>query len=119
MLDAQTEWKTLEEKWYASGVVDQLYVLFDEQTIELDVLIIHAAKRGQGYGTNLLSEFTALADKYNLVAFVTPLTQYGASSLERLTNFYCRFGFLSNETNSYPEYYGYGMVRFPVKSPVD
>ena len=105
--------KQLKKSGTLPALSIKLYVLFDEQTIELDVLIILSNKRSQGFGSAILDSFTTLADKHNLVALVSPFTQYGATSLERLANFYSRFGFLSNQLNSYPEYYGHGMVRFP------
>lgn len=66
---------------------------FEDMYIES--IIIYESKRCQGIGTKVINEVCKYADENSLILSVTPSNHLG-SNLERLTDFYKRFGFVYN-----------------------
>lgn len=58
---------------------------------------IVVGERGQGSGTRIMTALTAYADAHGKMIVLTPSTDFGATSVERLREFYKRFGFVDNK----------------------
>jgi len=61
--------------------------------LSLDKIVVPGGQRGVGIGSEVLSKITDYADKEGKRIFLTPSTSYGGTSVNRLLNFYKRFGF--------------------------
>jgi GNAT superfamily N-acetyltransferase len=64
--------------------------------LELNKLVVPESERGEGAGSAFMSDLTEIADDRGLVLAVTPSTDFGGTSRERLENFYRNFGFVKN-----------------------
>lgn len=97
---AQQELDALEASLAARGVEIDAYVSKDpygRQNLHLSRIVIERGRRGQGLGTRAMEELTSIADRYGLLTTLSPSTDFGGSSVERLKKFYRRFGFVSNK----------------------
>jgi len=56
------------------------------------------------------------ADVKNKPIYLTPSTSYGATSINRLINFYKRFGFIKNKDKSISKRL---LVRYPAKQNIE
>lgn len=65
--------------------------------ISLSSIKVDKDKRGQGLGTIVMKELLEFAQKNGYRVTLTPSTDLGASSVNRLINFYKRFGFVLNK----------------------
>lgn len=64
--------------------------------ISLDRIIVPQDMRKSGIGTSVMFEIMKYADTNNKRLTLTPTTEFGATSMPRLMNFYKRFGFVTN-----------------------
>lgn len=88
----RTDWvKAFLEKWQAKDVACWIYLSLD--SFVLNELRIPEKLRNQGIGSCFMNELIAFADRYQVILRLTPSLCYGASSIERLEDFYRRFGF--------------------------
>ena len=69
--------------------------------------------RNKGLGTNAMNDLVKYADKTNQKIALTPSTDFGASSLKRLYEFYNRFGFEHNTGKSRDLSISESMIRNP------
>jgi GNAT superfamily N-acetyltransferase len=60
-------------------------------------IIIPKEERNSGLGTKVMQSLVALADSQERIVVLSPSTDFGASSTERLKRFYKRFGFVENK----------------------
>lgn len=67
-------------------------------TITLNKIV--AASRGQGAGSRVMQALADYADAAGKRIVLTPSTDFGGSSVARLTTFYKRFGFVENKGRS-------------------
>jgi len=75
--------------------------------LRLVKIIIPPAKRCTGIGTAILTHICAYCDKNNLVCKLIPSSEFG-SNLDRLIEFYFRFGFEFDLEKDF-------MIRNPLK----
>jgi GNAT superfamily N-acetyltransferase len=93
--DAEAKLKELEAGWKALGVDIDAYI--SRGDLHLSRIEIEKGQRGQGIGTKAMEDLLHLADAYGLRITLSPSTDFGGTSVERLKRFYRRFGFVSNK----------------------
>ena len=54
-------------------------------------------QRGQGVGTQAMQDLIGYADEQGKTIALSPSADFGASSVDRLKDFYKRFGFVDNK----------------------
>ena len=64
--------------------------------LEIASIVVPKAKRNRGIGTKVMQSICTYADENGLIVGLTPSTDFGATSIERLRKFYGRFGFIRN-----------------------
>jgi len=84
-----------------------------------DSIVIHKIvtpkeNRGQGVGTDAMNIITDFADSTGRLLALTPSTDFGASSVKRLKDFYKRFGFVENKGRNKDFSISESMIREPV-----
>lgn len=75
----------------------------NKQQISLSRLVVPQEMRSQGVGTKAMQDLVNFADEQNALMQLSPSTDFGATSLNRLKDFYKRFGFVPN-TGKYKDY---------------
>lgn len=65
--------------------------------LTLSRIVVPKGQRGAGIGTKAMEELTALADRSGQRIELTPSDDFGATSVNRLKEFYKRFGFVENK----------------------
>lgn len=88
-----------------------LEVWEEESKIVLDRIVIPIKLRKQGIGSKIMRMVCEYGDKVNKPIYLTPSTSFGGSSVNRLKEFYKRFGFVKNPESG-P--FRHVMVRYPV-----
>lgn len=78
-----------------SGV--DIYLLENKKYIFIDVIVIPNDKRCLGIGTDIMHMIIKFSKEINKPIAILPAIDYGASSIERLKDFYRRFGFVENK----------------------
>lgn len=81
----------------------------DNDKLELLAIVIPKDLRGQGYGSKLMEKIITYADSVNKPIYLTPDKSYGATSVNRLKDFYKQFGFKKNQDLAVSQ----SMVRYP------
>lgn len=76
--------------------------------LELGKIEVPKSKRGTGVGSEAMERIIALADEKGMDIRLTPSTDFGASSVNRLKKFYGQFGFVKNKDLKYKD----TMVRY-------
>jgi GNAT superfamily N-acetyltransferase len=65
--------------------------------VSLSRLVVPKESRGQGIGTQAMQDLVNFADEQNALMSLSPSTDFGATSVNRLKDFYSRFGFVPNK----------------------
>lgn len=86
-----------------------LEVWEDNDKLELSTIVIPKSLRGQGKGTEIMNMVIKYANKVNKPLYLTPDTSFGGTSINRLKNFYKRFGFVKNKDYEV----SHSMVKYP------
>ena len=71
--------------------------------------------RQSGVGTNAMQELAGFADKQNKTITLSPSTDFGGTSVNRLKDFYKRFGFVENKGRNKDFSISESMYRLPTK----
>lgn len=87
----------LESGWARLGVDIDAYLNSSNEELHLSRIVVQKEMRGQGVGTKAMEDLTKLADHLGYMMTLSPATDFGATSLDRLKRFYRRFGFISNK----------------------
>lgn len=96
----QEDLKALEAGWAALGVEIDAGIsadVYGRKNLHLSRIEVTKNLRGQGLGTRAMEDLVGLADHYGMLMTLSPATDFGATSKERLKRFYRRFGFVSNK----------------------
>jgi GNAT superfamily N-acetyltransferase len=109
--DIEDDLKALERRWQEAGV--DLDVSLSREDIHLGRIVVPKGARGRGLGTRVMEDLTALADHYGLRITLSPATDFGGTSVDRLKRFYRRFGFVSNKGRHKDFRIGATMYRSP------
>lgn len=100
MSPEEEDLKALEKGWAQHGVEIDASIstdTYDRRNLHLSRIEIGKELRGRGLGTKAMEDLIHLADQYGMLTTLSPSTDFGASSKERLKRFYRRFGFISNK----------------------
>jgi len=84
----------LEQKY---GVQVDLLGSLDKGNLSLSRIVIPEGQRGTGIGTQVMEDIVNYADENKVKVTLTPSIDFGGESVERLTDFYKRFGFVENK----------------------
>lgn len=85
----------LEAAWLVLGVEIDGYI--SRGDLRLSTIEMPKSLRGQGLGTKAMEDLVHLADAFGLRIVLSPSTDFGGTSVDRLKRFYRRFGFVSNK----------------------
>lgn len=83
--------------WARLGVEIDAFLYADKRELHLSRIEVEKRRRRQGLGTKVMEDLTEYADRYSLLMTLSPATDFGGTSVERLKRFYRRFGFVSNK----------------------
>jgi predicted GNAT family N-acyltransferase len=100
MTPEEKDLEDLEKAWAQYGVDIDASISTDtygRKNLHLSRIVVEKGRRGQGIGTKAMEDLIHLADQYEMLTTLSPSTDFGASSKERLKKFYRRFGFVSNK----------------------
>ena len=86
--------KQLEKKY---NVEIDLLGSLNKGDITLSKMVVPKDNRKKKVGTDVLNEIINYADRNNKRIVLTPSTNFGATSIKRLNNFYKQFGFIDNK----------------------
>lgn len=81
---------------------------------KLDSIVVPESRRGSGVGSRVMQSIVDAADSAGAVVALTPSTDFGASSVARLRDFYARFGFRRNAGSRADLSVSGSMIREPV-----
>jgi len=84
--------KQMEEKY---GIILDL-LDYKGGILQLSKIIVNKEDRGSGIGKKVMQEIVDYADKFGKKITLTPSTDFGATSVNRLKAFYKEFGFVEN-----------------------
>ena len=84
----------LEEKY---GVELDLMGFPESKTLTLSRIVVPKGDRNKGIGAKVMEEIIKFSDGNNKTIVLTPSTEFGATSVKRLTDFYKKFGFVENK----------------------
>jgi predicted GNAT family N-acyltransferase len=101
----------ISKKYQELGVTSDIYN--GKNGIELSRIVVPKEKQNQGLGSQFMDDLTSHADKNNKRIFLSPSTDFGASSIERLKKFYKRYGFVENKGKSKDYSISHSMYRNP------
>lgn len=88
----------VEAPWAAEGVVlDAFESTARPDVITLSRLVVPEAQRGSGVGTAVMRDLLQYADESGRTVALTPSTDFGATSVDRLRQFYRGLGFVDNK----------------------
>ncbi len=84
---------------YANGKNVDLSVHHNKNTNSLNIskLVVPKEHRGTGVGSDIMNRLKSHADSNNMKMTLTPSTDFGASSVNRLKGFYKKHGFVENK----------------------
>lgn len=102
------------------GIDQFVLTLRNEDTIELNSLIVNRESRKQGRGSAAMERLIAFADHHGCRLFLTPGMPnkfHGTTSRKRLVDFYKRFGFYENRGRQKDFRFTGGMLRDPKPAP--
>jgi GNAT superfamily N-acetyltransferase len=85
----------LESKLTAAGIKHA--ITEGKNGLTVSGLIVPKDKRGQGVGSQAMADILNYADSKGVRVTLTPSTDFGGSSVDRLKKFYKQFGFVENK----------------------
>lgn len=111
------EWDSLTDYWKQKNIIinPSIYENTLGRYIRPNKIIIPKELRGQGLGTQVMQSLINLADQQQRILVITPSTDFGASSVERLKRFYKKFGFVENKGKNKDFSISQTMYRNPIK----
>jgi ribosomal protein S18 acetylase RimI-like enzyme len=105
--------KLIEDGWARLGVEIDANIQGRGGELHLSRIEVEKSRRNQGYGSKAMEDLTHFADAHELVMTLSPATDFGATSKERLKRFYRRFGFVSNKSRNKKWQISDSMYRLP------
>ena len=95
-----TTGRSLEDiasSWRNAGVtLDVGYSKYRPELVTLSKIEVPIGQRKQGIGSAAMEDLVSYADETGKTLALSPSTDFGASSVGRLRDFYKRFGFVEN-----------------------
>ena len=103
--------------WENSGVtIDAGLSRSQPELVTLSKIEVPKNQRNQGIGTAAMQDVVQYADDAGKTVALSPSTDFGASSVSRLRDFYKRFGFVENKGKHKDFTISESMYRLPQKS---
>ena len=99
-------------------VIEQLWLYEKDDVIKVSAIVIEPKKRELGYGTKIMKDIIAYADKKKMTVILTPSSDFGGDK-KRLTNFYKGFNFVPNRGVNKDYKYSSTMLRLPENIETD
>lgn len=93
----------------------ELDIYENNSSLILSKIIINDECRNQGIGTKVINDLIDYADSKTQIVVLTPSKDFG-SSVNRLTQFYKRFGFKMNKGVNKNFEFKDTMIRYPIKN---
>ena len=100
----------LREKY--AKYLDGLDIYENRTSIKLPRIIIKKEFRNEGIGSKIMTDLVAYADKNKQIIVLTPAKDFGGS-VNRLIQFYKRFGFKPNKGVHKSFEFKDSMIRYP------
>ena len=97
----------------SKGVEVDIY-LSNSGEIHLSRIFVPKENRRQGIGTEVMQFIIDYADRENRIITLSPSVDFGATSVNRLKNFYKQFGFVENKGRNKNYKYSATMLRYPI-----
>jgi GNAT superfamily N-acetyltransferase len=91
-VDVKSLSKNIEDKYNV-----KLDLFETDKDISLSKIVVPKETRGKGIGTSAMEEIIKYADVNNKRILLTPSTDFGGTSVDRLKEFYKGFGFVENK----------------------
>jgi GNAT superfamily N-acetyltransferase len=107
--------KQIEEKYGIS--LDLLD--YNNGNLQLSKIVVPKENRGQGIGEKAMNEIIEYADKVGRRITLTPSTDFGATSVNRLKDFYKQFGFVENTGKNKDFSTRESMYRNPIETKAE
>lgn len=85
----------IAKRYQDQGV--KLDVSQNGNTLNVSRIVVPKESRGQGIGSNAMQDIINYADQNGLQVTLSPSTDFGATSVSRLKDFYKQFGFIENK----------------------
>jgi len=85
-----------QDYWISKGVDNGVNIYGGGKYLKPNRIVIVKSGRGMGLGTKFMEDLIRFADSKKLQIRLSPSSEYGASSVARLKDFYKRFGFVEN-----------------------
>jgi predicted N-acetyltransferase YhbS len=102
----------LKEKY--SDIKFELYLSEKDKSVLLTGFIVPVKLRNTGVGTKFMEDLIKIADEYGYKIKLSPSASYGGN-VNRLFNFYGRFGFVRNKGKNRDFSHLEDMHRLPLK----
>jgi predicted GNAT family acetyltransferase len=111
---AGTTLKSVVEPIQAKGVVLDIYEANkNPNKLFLSKIEVPKEMRKQGVGSEVMQQLSEFADQQGKTIALSPSTDFGASSVSRLKDFYKRFGFIENKGRNKDFSISESMYRLP------
>ena len=94
--------------------LDALDIYENANSLILSKIVVKEECRGQGVGSKVMSELIEYADKNNQIIALTPSKDFG-SSVNKLIQFYKKFGFKMNKGANKNFEFRDTMLRYPTQ----
>lgn len=82
-------------------------------SINLSQMVVPKENRGKGIGSDIMNRLKSHADANKMRITLTPSTDFGASSVNRLKKFYKKHGFIENKGKNKDHAISDSMYRNP------
>jgi predicted GNAT family acetyltransferase len=87
----------VKEHWDSLGIDHYISHYEPNNTIHVSKIVVPKVNRGKGIGSTAMKSLTDHADKHGHKITLSPATDFGASSKNRLIKFYKNHGFVENK----------------------
>lgn len=104
----------IADTWKNVGVEMDVYPAKADK-INLSRIVVDESKRNQGLGTKAMNDLIQYADTTGKTITLSPSTDFGATSVSRLKDFYKQFGFVENKSKNKDFSISDSMYRSPVE----
>lgn len=105
--------RSLEAKYQIELEVFYRHFPNEYSAIKIDAIWVPKEQRSIGIGSKVMEAIMEFADDHDLIALLTPSTDFGASSVNRLRKFYGQFGFVRNLGRNKDFRFSESMIRKP------
>lgn len=103
----------IANKWESKGVILDAYPSKQGKELNVSRIVVPKEARGQGVGSEVMQELVDTANANKQTMTLSPSTDFGATSVNRLKEFYKRFGFVENKGKNKDFSISESMYRLP------